>query len=584
MTTKTIPVPSPHISKTNQSRKKNYPIKVIIWLVAIVLGAIQAWSHRFSISSEDGISYLDIADAYLRGDWNLAINPHWSPLYTWLIGLALYVLKPSPYWEFATVKLVNFIIYLFTLLCFDFLLRNFLFHYNKKLLPNLNGYLKIPEGVLLVLGYTAFLWASLRWIGVFCDSPDMLTAAFVYLAAGIVLHINARSARWFNFVMLGVVLGFGYLSKTVMFPVAFVFLGVAMFAVGNFRKGFKRTIAALLVFTVVVAPFITAISVHKGHVTIGEAGKLSYAWYISPRVADHHWQGKPPGSGTPEHTTRQIFTQPAAYEFGTPISTTYPVWFDPSYWNEGLKPKFNLNKQIRTIAKNTLFYGRKFLLHIVFCYLILVCVAGKFWPSIKNLTANWYILLPAVAGLGIFLVTTDMPFLVLPTHASPRYLAPFIVLLFAAVFSSLRLPDSKNLKKWVTCMILATLLVNLTRISLYTAQDLSTIWKKPDHTHLQIAESLHQLGIKSGAKVAKLGLSDYYWARLARTKIVAEIPDGKDFWSKDEATRANAIEAIAKTGAEVIVQQPGLKIPNSISKDGWIKLGNTKSYAYLLRN
>ena len=133
-------------------------------------------------------------------------------------------------------------------------------------------------------------------------------------------------------------------------------------------------------------------------------------------------------------------------------------------------------------------------------------------------------------------------------------------------------------------MILATLLVNLTRISLYTAQDLSTIWKKPDHTHLQIAESLHQLGIKSGAKVAKLGLSDYYWARLARTKIVAEIPDGKDFWSKDEATRANAIEAIAKTGAEVIVQQPGLKIPNSISKDGWIKLGNTKSYAYLLRN
>jgi hypothetical protein len=27
----------------------------------------------------DGISYLDIGDAYWRGDWHMAINAFWSP-------------------------------------------------------------------------------------------------------------------------------------------------------------------------------------------------------------------------------------------------------------------------------------------------------------------------------------------------------------------------------------------------------------------------------------------------------------------------------------------------------------------------
>lgn len=584
MTTKTIQVPSALSSKTYQSKNKVYPIKTIFWVGAIVLGALQAWANRYTISSEDGISYLDIADAYLRGEWNLAINPHWSPLYSWLIGLALYILKPNPYWEFGVVKLVNFVIYLFSLLCFDFFLRNLISYYNQKnSIVSIYNYLKIPKWIWLVSGYTLFLWSSLKWLGIHCDTPDILTAAFVYLAAGIVLRINIQSATWFNFIALGIVLGLGYLSKTVMFPVAFVFLGVAMFSTGNFRSLIKQTIAALLVFVVITTPFITAISTAKGRITIGEAGRLSYAWYISPRVADHHWQGEPPGSGTPKHPTRQIFSQPKVFEFATPINTTYPVWYDPSYWNDGLKAKFDLIKQIKTIVKNVIYYQKQFLGILLFVYLILICVRGDFLLSIKNLAENWMLLLPALAGLGIFMLTTDMAFLVLEAQKSTRYIAPFVVLLFAAVFSSMRFRDSIIVKRLIVGMTIATFVISSILLSFQGSKDFITVFKEPKHIDWQVASSLHQLGVESGAKVANLGKADYFWARLARFKIVAEIPDPINFWSKDDVVKANALEAVAKTGAKVIVHKPQLELPNSSSTVGWRKLGNTEFYAYLLQ-
>ena len=575
---------SPVQTKTNQSKK--YPIRVIFWLLAISLGAFQAWANRYSISSEDGISYLDIADAYLRGEWNVAINPHWSPFYSWLLGLATLVLKPSTYWEFPVVKLVNFLIYLFTLGCFEFFLREFIFYYNNNVSRfSRNSSFSISKWTWLLLGYTLFIWSSLKWIGVSCDTPDMCTAAFVYLASGIVLRVNTRSASWFNFIILGLVLGFGYLAKSVMFPLAFVFLGVSAFSVGNLRRALPRVLAALLVFTVISIPFIAAISTAKGRLTIGEAGKLSYAWYIGPIVADHHWQGELPGTGTPKHPTRKIIAEPAAFEFGTPVGGTYPVWYDPSYWNEGLKPKFSLIKQIKKVAKNAVYYDKEFLGSLVFGYLILVGVSGSFWLSIQELTASWRLLIPAAAGLGIFLITTDVGLLVLELQASTRYIAPFIVLLFAGVFSSMRLPNSSESRRLIAGITIAVLVITGSQLSLQASKNVVTILRGPEHTHWQVAESLHELGILPGEKVADLKVKayDYYWARLARVKIVAQIMDAEKFWTQDDVLRSKALKTIERTGARVIVQKDGSKIPDSAIATGWKKLGNTDSYAYLFR-
>src|SRR5690606_16359423 len=59
----------------------------VFWLFGIVMAALHAWAAAQAYSmNADGIAYLDIGDAYMRGDWDVAVNPVWSPLYSWIIG------------------------------------------------------------------------------------------------------------------------------------------------------------------------------------------------------------------------------------------------------------------------------------------------------------------------------------------------------------------------------------------------------------------------------------------------------------------------------------------------------------------
>src|SRR5690242_3748378 len=67
-------------------------LRAASWLVVITLGALHASAGRHEIQP-DGVSYLDVADKYLAGEWHAAINAYWSPLYSWLLGLALAVVR-----------------------------------------------------------------------------------------------------------------------------------------------------------------------------------------------------------------------------------------------------------------------------------------------------------------------------------------------------------------------------------------------------------------------------------------------------------------------------------------------------------
>ena len=563
---------------------KKYLLKSIFWVLAIFLGILQTWANRYSVWM-DVLSYLDIGDAYLRGDWNAAINACWSPLYSWLLGLALFAFKPSPYWELLVVKGVNFLIYLLTIVCFDFFLNELIRYYQKKIIQNTqNESLKVPQWVWIVLGYTLFIWASVKWLVVYRDTPDMVVTALVYLAAGIVLRIYTSSPSWFNFIALGMVLGFGYLSKSSMFPLAFVFLVTSLFSVGNLRRALPRVLVALLIFTIISAPFIAALSLQKGRLTFGDAGKLNYAWYVSPQVPDLNWQGLPPGSGIPKHPTRKIFNYPEAYEFSTPVNGTFPLWYDPSYWNEGLKPQLNLSKQVKCLAANTSFCYKLFLGSLIFSYLILVCISGSSSLILKNLIGNWRLLIPAVAGLCGFMVLTYLPGENQPWgFVQTRYIAPFIVLLFAGVFSSVHLPDSKKLKQLILSLTIFALVINGGILFYRASKDLATIIETPEHIQWQIANSLSQVGIQPGEKVAILGQEEYYWARLAKVKIIASIPDVKDFWIANIVDRAEVLKTIEKTGARAVVQRPGYMTIPDTSTVGWQEIGNTRCYFYLFK-
>jgi hypothetical protein len=100
-------------------------IRITAWSFAVVAGILQVWSSRFYIEP-DAVNYLDIASAYRRGDWLAAINGYWSPLYSWLLLVLKQIFRPSAYWESTFLHLLNFLLFLLALSCFEFFFGRFL--------------------------------------------------------------------------------------------------------------------------------------------------------------------------------------------------------------------------------------------------------------------------------------------------------------------------------------------------------------------------------------------------------------------------------------------------------------------------
>lgn len=572
-----------------ENLNKKYLLEGIFGLAALLLGLLQILAHPYSLATDDAIAYLDIGDSYLRGEWKSAINGYWSPFYSWLLGLTMAVLRPSAYWEFFSVKIANFLIYIFAIFCYRFFLNELIYYYKKRVDDSSpQTCYRIPEWVWLVSGYTLFLWTTLRYTPLYCDTPDLITTALVYIASGILLRLNTRSQTWLSFAALGAALGFAYLSKAVMFPLSFTLLAVGAFSGGNLKTSFPRILLALLIFTIIAGPFITALSVKKGYLTFGDTGKLNYAWYVTGGVQSHrYWEGKEPGWGTPKNPLRKIFEEPKVFEFATPINGTYPLWHDPSYWYEGLAFRFKPVRQFTAFLDNIYFFSTVFLGSLIFGYVTLLYAGGRPWLSVRALAGNWPLIIPAVAGLGVYAIGTNVESAWSgELQPSTRLIAPFVVLLFAGVFSSLRLYNSKDSERLIAGITFATLGVISTELYLQGSRDFLNIFLNGPgrHVNWEVANSLQHMGIQPGEKVAIIGryiYPHYYWARLARVMIVAEVINEKDFWLADADIRDQVLKAVQKTGASAIIQKRGFEIPNSALLSGWQAIGSTGYYVYL---
>jgi len=324
-------------------------------IVCVALGIAQVWISRYAMVP-DGMSYLDIGDAYFRGDWPAAINAYWSPMYSWCLGLALYVLKPSMRWEFITVHLVNLIIYVGALFSFRFFLHSVLRAIRDEETES-DDSLPLPEWVLLGLGYSVFLWASLVLIDAGMVTPDLLVAGIVFLIGGYLVELRSQES-YGKFAIFGVLNGAAYLGKGIMFPLGFGFLTILLFSGRMSRRRVYGVLLSTFLFLMVCLPFIAALSNAKGRFTFGDTGRLAYASMVNPGIPQIHWLGEPPGSGVPKHGLRAPLEHPPVFEFAGPVGGTYPPLYDQSYWNEGVRASFRLRSQIRVLAQSARDYTK----------------------------------------------------------------------------------------------------------------------------------------------------------------------------------------------------------------------------------
>ena len=540
------------------------------WGAVTALGLLQAWAHRNSMNP-DGISYLEIGRSGISGLHGL-VNAYWSPLYPFLLSLTFRWFNPSLFWEFPAAHFLNFAIYLAGYGCFELLIREF--QLSRRIANESVEKKYLLSGEELYWSGAAFyVWASRYWLGTALVSPDLLVAVIFCLATAMLLRIRRGDNGWFTFALLGVILGLGYLAKAPMFLLGFVIVFAAYRLVHDSTPGLPRAAIALLLFLVIAAPFVTALSRSKHRFTFSDTSTISYAEYINHVPLFVRWHGEDPGSGTPAHPTRRLLADPPLFEFATPVPGSYPPWYDPSYWYEGLRAHFSLKGELWAIFRAANEYLKMFSRSgVLWCVLIaLIWVTRKGGDLDRSDHAWWPVLLPGLAALAMYSLV----------HAETRFVTgvglSFVLWALSRVQTATRV--SSRSVFWAK---LAIFLAPAIAIAWNVITDLKLLSHPHPFAAWEAAEGLHAAGVPPGAKVVYIGTGrEALWPHLAQVQIIAEIPDPG--WNRyvglDGEARAAVLQTFAGTGATAVVtRHPEVARSNS----EWQRLADTDLFVLRL--
>jgi hypothetical protein len=545
-------------------------LRYFLWAIMIGSWLVEGLSYRYT-TLPDGISYFDIASACMKGQWRAAVNAYWSPGYPVLLSFWLSIFHPSAFRELAAIKCFNCLILIVALGCFEYFLRGLLEYTQSDTTGDDRETGPLPVWALRATGYTLFFWISLYLTPPSLDAPDVLVFASILLAAGILVRVAAGADGWLRFAALGIVLGLGYLAKAIMFPLAFIFLAVAPFAVGNIRRAVPRLLLALILFSAVSAPFFLLLSRSKGRFTFGDSGRINYAEYVNGVNSFVHWQGEPPGTGTPKHPTRKILETPPVYEYASPVAGTYPPWSDPSYWYDGVRPHFELKGQLNALRLGLDDYFELFarLGSLLAGLVVLLLWGNRLRDFLKRFRSAGFLWIPALAGLAAYALI----------HVESRFLGGFLILLWAGTFSVIRIPRTEVGTRVSRCVILAIVLLLDVQIAWSVGHSVARLASFRAPADLEVAHELNHAGIGPGDKVATVGSAswDRYWAYLARVSIVAEVyHDGvASFWAAGPELKTQVLNLLAKSGAKAVVAKD---VPPMLLADGWRRVGATSYF------
>ena len=582
-------------------------LRLAFWIVAGVTGFLQIWLWDRVIWA-DSLSYLDSGDMLWQGDFTNAITNHWSPGFPFLLGLALKVLHPTGLWEVAVVKLVDLIIFLFTIGSFDFFIKQFCRYYERDVVAEYGGTtLTVPTLALASEGYLLFIWTITRLLPAWYTTPDMLVMGFVFVILGLLLTIKMGATGFVSFTALGVVLGVGYLVKAPMFPLAFMFMGIAFLLVGDFKKAIPRVALSFVLFAIIAAPLVLKLSELAGGLTFGKSGAWNYARYVNGIAVAYHWHGQPAGSGTPLHPTRVLFETPNVYEFGSPVRGTFPPWRDPYYWFAGITPHFDPAGQWRVIKANARILKEQATgleRSFIYGFLVLLCMSTDWRVIGRILAKQWFLLFSSIAALAMFSVVL----------VQDRYIAPYPIVMGLVLFSGVVVVRSANSLKLVNVVVLLTAALFAASSARTATGELRAFAKslrgnemlgRQGVWHLSsqaVSDALRARGVRRGDRVSYIGKSgDFYWARLAGVEVNAEIrqsppdtslsalvphasvaglePSVDIYWASPLAVRDKIDRILYKTGSKVIVTDA---FPVDEVIGGWDYVPGTSYYIHQL--
>ena len=533
------------------------------WCVCLLWAAILAWVGRDAMNP-DGLSYLDMATGSINQGPAQLINGYWSPGYPALIALAALLFQPYPRQEFPLVHAANFVAFALALWAFSFLIRSWI---EADAVSEVNENERARYVIPFAFGI--FLWFMTEFIGLYVVTPDLLVSAIVFAAAGIVFRLSRSGSGNFRpYVALGLTLGLGYYVKAVLFMSGMALLAaLLLFRPRNLCR--KGLLVSALVFLAVSAPLVTLISVHVGRVSGGETGKLSYLWFVN------HRELLPTGAWTGDfgklypvltHPPRILAEKPLTIEFATPLPGTFPLWYEASYWWSGAGVRFDWHQQWRTIQGTMRAYdemGLEMSPLILGSLLLCILTAFRRVSGAPSRGWLWQIAWPLSLGAiyGVVLVVD-------------RYLAPFLVLFWLAIYSHLMFRVSVLARATILVGVLAMLLVPpAVKLAAVANAAVQNRGREPEYR--TIARGLTEQGIHGGDRLAVVGYAfDAYYARFARLHITGNVEDAGEFWRLDAADLKTLEDRLAASGVKALVAR---NRPAGSWPQHWRDLSGTES-------
>lgn len=413
-------------------------IRGLAWLLVVALAGFQAYAQRYAVGP-DGVAYLDLSDAVVAGHWAGLVNLYWSPLYPLIVGVARLVTRASPANEVPVMHLVNALAFVAMFAAYEYFLTPVLRISEETRHAMLGGRWGRAAA------YGLFICVAFTLTPIELTTPDVLAATATFAALGALLRLQRSLGRQdATALVLGANLGLGGLAKSFMIPWAIVCFAVAAFALR--RSGLRRVAAALGMFLVVVGPWTVLLSREAGRLTFGDAGRLTYAWYVNNQNA--------PSLGAVPFGTRSQATE--AILPGTGVTReapgTDPMWFDPERWKGPVAPHFNVEDQLAAMATSGRFYVENL---APFLFLILLVALAPASSRREAWRRGWIVVVPVAAGMfgyALVLVTARyfMPFalagalMLLATLPAPRRVHPLALLIGVAIPIALESIDDRS--------------------------------------------------------------------------------------------------------------------------------------------
>jgi hypothetical protein len=513
-------------------------VTAILAGICFLGGLWNCWRFVYAPDTDE-ISYLNIGEAFLRGDGSHFLNSTWGPLYGVVSAVALHVM-PSAYPREA-LKVLN--------LCTLLLVLWGAIAISNRIVQSEGSNVSFEARLISVFFTFAVLWVCLDVLAVFRETPDLMLTAVVIASALVYLRFfdDSSKAGYFPALTVGVLGAAGYYLKQSYLPVALLFLVVLAWPPA--RPGIRvlRVVLAGAAFLVLILPWMAGLSVREGHPTMGGNSKFNY--FVNVENADPIaalFTILPPEN--------RLSTDPTVVDFGSAYPRSqFPIHFEGAAYLTNVPIHFSWKQELSQIRINYIVTINLFRHKGPFAVvLVLVLVAGLCLRK-PSFFGPW---LP-------LMVISATPFILYPlVHIEYRYLAPYLFLGAVSAWAWVTSGNANIPRAWALllgCLLLGGILWdNVAGLRSSSKEELGSIsFACCTNPYEVFREELHAAGVPEGAKIALVGEPQaehfYSWVNPGNYRLQAVITDPKRFFSETPAMRESIERELSDRGSRVLV-------------------------------